>query len=564
MKCPNCFEEMPEGAIKCEACGAETNVEEQMPEEKKSFKLKKPVIAAIAVAAVLVLVVVGVLAAKIFGGGNSKEIVIDALSGVFNDKTERPMEEIFGLKEMAKTLQTDNTQVSLGLKVENCDPSIAGEYAEMLIGSGITVLAKNDLKNKKYFANVKAQYQNMDLLSSEVYQDDKLLMLKIPEVSERAFTLNYADDLAEQISNSPYMGAYIEESGIDVTIIEDYVKLLQKAQENGTSSVDIAGLWKRYKEGSKAISDLKAAMTVTSKDKATFTVDGKEESCKGYEVVITRDALAQFVEATSEYMLEDETFKAEFFEYMDTNLQSMFKLNAVTPMAGAMTAEESWAEMKKSIDEMVAEFKDSAGDVNLVVYVDRQGRLASLDAMLLNEEDGESSEVKLHVELKGGIYLTQNMDVALTATDSYDSTVTLSIQRKGTYDKKILTSDVVVEANDVKVTYTGMYDVENASYELGVSAEGAGVEMANFTAKGVVEDLVKGKAANLVVDSLTVNMSGQPVIELSGNYSLMPMEGEVTVLEGEQMDILAATEEDWQEVIMEGYAKIIEIALKLQ
>ena len=50
--------------------------------------------------------------------------------------------------------------------------------------------------------------------------------------------------------------------------------------------MDLKALWNRYKEGSKAIDDLKTAMTVTKNDKKEFTIDGQSENCRGYHVTL--------------------------------------------------------------------------------------------------------------------------------------------------------------------------------------------------------------------------------------------------------------------------------------
>ena len=43
----------------------------------------------------------------------------------------------------------------------------------------------------------------------------------------------------------------------------------------------------RYKEGCKAQDNFKAALTVTKGDKKSFTMDGKEVSCRGYNTVVS-------------------------------------------------------------------------------------------------------------------------------------------------------------------------------------------------------------------------------------------------------------------------------------
>ena len=81
--------------------------------------------------------------------------------------------------------------------------------------------------------------------------------------------------------------------------------------------MDLKALWNRYKEGSKAIDDLKAAMTVTKNDKKEFTIDGQSENCRGYHVTLPKDALIRFAKTTREFFLNDETLKQDVVRYLE-------------------------------------------------------------------------------------------------------------------------------------------------------------------------------------------------------------------------------------------------------
>ena len=54
------------------------------------------------------------------------------------------------------------------------------------------------------------------------------------------------------------------------------------------------------------------------------------------------------------------------------------------------------------------------------------------------------------------------------------------------------------------------------------------------------------------IDAMDISfMDNTGSVTLSGEYSFGPLEGEIAPLEGETMDALAATEEDWSTVLME-------------
>ena len=52
-------------------------------------------------------------------------------------------------------------------------------------------------------------------------------------------------------------------------------------------------------------------------------------------------------------------------------------------------------------------------------------------------------------------------------------------------------------------------------------------------------------------------------ISFSGEYDLRPLSDDVTELEGEKLDVIQATQEDWQDVMMEIYMGIMDLASQL-
>ncbi len=77
-------------------------------------------------------------------------------------------------------------------------------------------------------------------------------------------------------------------------------------------------------------------------------------------------------------------------------------------------------------------------------------------------------------------------------------------------------------------------------------------QLAKLSVTGVIDSLEKGTSIHATMDSLEISAeSGLYSAVLSGEYEYKPLAGEVTAPEGEEMDVLAATEEDWQNVVME-------------
>lgn len=87
------------------------------------------------------------------------------------------------------------------------------------------------------------------------------------------------------------------------------------------AAFDVKALWDRYKEGCEAQDNFKAAMTVEKAEKGTYTVDGKNETCKGYTVNISKDSMVDFLRTSADFFLQDEELKSAFLKQLETTVK---------------------------------------------------------------------------------------------------------------------------------------------------------------------------------------------------------------------------------------------------
>lgn len=534
-------------------------------EEPKKRDTKKIAVIGISAAAV---VAVGALAFVMMNKRDPKTVVIDAFKSVCSQEMVTPMDDIFGYEELQNTIWKENTSIDVEVKLDDSSDANIKEMA----GSGIEIHTKQDKKNKKSSFSIGADYNGMDLISADMYVDESKVMMAIPDLSGKVFLLNYADDLEGQLKNSPVMGPIVEESGIEINALVEYFQYVNQVygQEKG-GIVDAEALWNRYKEGSMAVEDLKTAMTVEKGEKSVFTVDGKEVDCNGYQVVITKDALMQFLKVSSQFFMKDEDLKKETLEYITQIVRLTESLEGGSDYEGQTPDEvmaETWTSMETSVDEMIQELEASLGDISMTVYVDKKGRLSALDAATtVTSTEGSVSDVKLHTELKGGSYLMENMDLVLTITaDGEDSIATFT--KIGSYDKKTLTSDMKLDlkSNDYEfnIGYHGNFNVENGDYEISLLFDDSEEEQFTLTSKGIVSNIVKGKSFDIALDRTSLEIGDGEMIGFSGSYSLKPLDTEISVVPGEELDILAATQEDWEAVITQMYSGLFGLLMKMQ
>lgn len=534
---------------------------------------KKMKMAAVGAAAVAV-VGGGVFAYTRLAGGDPKETVIQAFENVYTEGQTDPMEELFGLSEFAKAGVSASQNSGLMLKLDSCSEPAVNTYA----GSGLRIDAKNDVENNKVSANMGIIYNGMDLVNLDLYYGDDTVMAAVPELSPKVFTLDFGEGLEERLKNSPMLGSALEQSGVDASVMAEYMELLaeqaRQTQERQAASFDLKALMKRYREGCKAEDDFKAALTVEKGEKASFTIDGKEQACRGYEVTVSKEAMINFLRTSSEFFLQDEVLKKDFLKRLELSVKLSQLAGAQMEGQDFPTAQEmqeqTYEEARTEIDGMIAFLDSSLNDVSMTVYVDKEGCLASVKGTTsFNSTGSEAEPVRLQFgcELKGGAYPTQNMS-AQAVLENGAASVQIEAVKEGAYDGKELTSgfELSIEnqgeiAEKWDITLDSSYNSEGGGFDVQAAAAQDGMELLGFSAQGVVDELEKGKNIHLTLDSLDVSAMGDTGnAVLSGEYYIRPLTEEVVPLEGDTMDVLAAGEEEWNSVLMEVLFSFISLS----
>lgn len=516
----------------------------------------------------------GVFAYTRLAGGDPKETVIQAFENVYTEGQTDPMEELFGLSEFAKAGVSANQNSGLMLKLDSCSEPAVNTYA----GSGLRIDAKNDVENNKVSANMGIIYNGMDLVNLDLYYGDDTVMAAVPELSPKVFTLDFGEGLEERLKNSPMLGSALEQSGVDASVMAEYMELLaeqaRQTQERQAASFDLKALMKRYREGCKAEDDFKAALTVEKGEKASFTIDGKEQACRGYEVTVSKEAMINFLRTSSDFFLQDEVLKKDFLKRLELSVKLSQLAGAQMEGQDFPTAQEmqeqTYEEARTEIDGMIAFLDSSLNDVSMTVYVDKEGCLASVKGTTsFNSTGSEAEPVRLQFgcELKGGAYPTQNMS-AQAVLENGAASVQIEAVKEGAYDGKELTSgfELSIEnqgeiAEKWDITLDSSYNSEGGGFDVQAAAAQDGMELLGFSAQGVVDELEKGKNIHLTLDSLDVSAMGDTGnAVLSGEYYIRPLTEEVVPLEGDTMDVLAAGEEEWNSVLMEVLFSFISLS----
>ncbi|MCI9106432.1 MAG: zinc ribbon domain-containing protein [Lachnospiraceae bacterium] len=624
MKCSYCGNELKENDAKCSFCGQP--VEGAIPTEEGSQALtadmtgEKPAetepqtgtsaeafslpesasellnggpiqpkkksgakIALIAVAAAAVIGI-GAFAMVKLTEKDPKEVVIAAFENIYTEDQVNPMEEMFGLSQFQEYAAGGSQQVKTELVLESCSE----ETVNQLAGGGIRTEFKYDRENQKGSFDLGVLYNNMDLMKLNLYYGEQTVMAAVPELSSRVFTLDISEGLVERLKNSPTLGPVLEDSDVNLEELaefyQEYIAWVQSKMEEGTASdpYGIKDVWKRYQEGSQAQENFKAALTVEKAEKGSFLMDGKEVSCKGYQVHVSKDSMISFLRTSADFFLQDEELKENFLE----NLRMSLRMIEITGGAGATEAlgglsveeqlEENYEEVKKAVDEAIDTLEQVLGDVEMLVHVDAKGRLASVEGKTALNDEGEVMDVTFSLILQGGSYLTQNAQAKVVLTEDGE-TVNFEMVKQGAYDKNQLTGDIsfdvyVEEEDHMGVMVSSTYYAEDGDFDVKAEVAVDHEKVLGLSATGVISELEKGSVLHMDLDELRVDVpdsntwsmgTDDVYVTLSGEYDLRPLSEEVTEPEGEKLDILAATEDDWQEIMMEVYMGVMDIASQL-
>ena len=351
--------------------------------------------------------------------------------------------------------------------------------------------------------------------------------------------------------------------------------------DGAQESFDLEALMERYREGCKAQDNFKEALTVEKAEKGTFTVDGKSYSCDGYSVLISKAAMIDFLRTSSDFFLQDETLKADFLNQLEATVK-MSELMGTTfageqPKTAAEMQQESYEQVEDAVDQMIGYLDEALNDVEMTVYVTKEGVLAAVDGTtsldIETEDENFTANVDFSLRLEGGAYPAQNMNGTVRLYDD-ESTVDVSFVKQGTYDGKSLTCDMSFDLNAegegeddkfaVTAAYTGTYSSEDGAYHVALEGGSDGSQIFKVSMNGVIDELEKGKTFHADIDALEISAMDNAVnVVLSGEYYFRPLTEEIIPLEGDTMDVLSATQEEWSAVGMEMLFGVIGLSGQL-
>jgi len=269
-------------------------------------------------------------------------------------------------------------------------------------------------------------------LTAEItgYIDDKNVKASCPLIGDYLFLYDYSNN-----KNDGYIIELLEDEGIDVEDLNAVIGFLN----------DNSDLAKKFYEKNldyfkKIATDLDFKKTGA---KETFSVNGKDVTCKEYQAVITEDMVVEWIEGYQK--LWDDFYKdnSDDFEVIEDLIGEEFDLD-------------------DAFDEIIDEV-DGMEDITISIF----SKGATAACIRVADDDN-----MIEVLFKGGDYLAQNLEVNYDLDGEDGTLLTMEGKTKG----DVQTTTIEMEDMDCEIEYS----YNRKSGELTMTAEMYGEEVYNL------------------------------------------------------------------------------------
>lgn len=485
----------------------------------------------IAMALVFIMAVTGLVAC----GKNPKETVMDALATLSSGASMKGLADELGITEIMKKVEEGSFTVGMeaGLDIPD-DGSMA--VAGILASSTIKAEIACDTEAKKALLELGANVGGSDLLSGQIYIDEKQLAVAAPELLDKVFYVEF-DNIIKNFKKSALYGM-MGMTDEDFSMIEEAFENMEKLAEDSDTEEMVEFLLGFEKE----IEKFKDKIEVEKIDAEEFEINGKDRKCDGYELVITKKSIASLAEAAIDYyLLSDEA--EEFYASIEAKAEEM---GGVADLEDIYDAIEDMKENKKEIIDTI---KSAVSDVEAEIYI-YEGEIVSLDAKIeIADPSGESDEkVKIGVNLEctGGEYsVYDNYELSLKAMGMKVFTLEKETETgKDEYSVEWNVSSAALEGTTIGCSF--VMDKKDGDFEANAIFDDGEMKF-SFAAEGTVE-IEKKKSVKVVFDDIAVSYNDywdEFSIGLSGEY-YVECDADVSMPKGDKFNVLTEKESDWE------------------
>ncbi len=502
------------------------------------MKIKKVVALALA----CIMAMTGLVAC----GKNPKETVMDAFATLAAGTSAKGLADELGITGIMDNLEEKPYTVGMKLTLEESNLS----DLEMLVSGSIYTEIACDIEAKKALLDMGVGFGGSDLVSGQLYIDEKQLAVAVPELLDKVFYVEF-DNIIKNFKDSA-LADMMEVSDEDFAMIEEAFDAMEKAAED----VDVEKMAEFLLGFEKEVEKFKDKIEVEKIDAEEFEINGKDRKCDGYEVVVTKKSMVNLVEAAIDYYFLSDDAK----EFYDSLVEQVEEAGGVADMDDLYDAMD---DMKENKDEFLDMIESCISDIETEMYI-YEGEIVALEAeMEITDPSGESDEtVKIGLELEctGGEY---------SAYDNYELAVKvmgmsiLKLEKESETDGNEYSAEWSVSSvalEDVTIGASFVMDKKDGDFEASAIFDDGDMKM-SATAEGTIE-VEKKKSVKVEFDTLKIEYNDywdEISIGLSGEY-YAECDADVSMPKGDKFNVLTDKESDWEDLAkdLEGMMESLE------
>lgn len=527
-----------------------TQWEDPTPRQKK--RGKGPIVALVLLLAVIAglgyAYAKGMFANFGLGGGNKNQQVASAISGVVVEGEDNKfVSDWVAPKEVAQN-------VMKGLHVEGnlelVDAPILQQQSSMPIPKGIGLSFVHDNTDKAASGKIAVSMMGTDALAGHYYGDESKIQFAAPALFNEVITADLTGDIVEKIKNSPL----VKESGSNINFEE-----LQQAVDAMKGSGSAAAMYgkvisgdftliKEYPALEGALNKFRDSWKVEDTDKKKMTYNGEEKEFKGYKTTISKDGLVKFLEELKTVITTDEKFKKD--------ITSMFA--STYAKEKGISVEEAYKqigeEMQKGIDELMK--SPDLKDIVFTTHLTDDNQMVAFNLPYTTSK----GEAVINLERNGGDFPNQNAKFTVTSGESQ-----FEILSEGKTEGDVQTRKITMGAKNGTTTMNPLVIDSSMNKATGEFKYLANLDSQqgkiNAEVLGKLQDVVKGKSATQIFDSIKVSVNDQPMITLKGKFGYNTDKAEVKPLEGTPLDLFTATKADIDKITQQVQTNIQKLVM---
>ena len=502
-----------------------------MPEEVQPPHRKKRVGLAVGIAAAVVLVAAGTLAAFLLFFNTSPKAQLAAYMGntwaaMAPGGGEDGFFAALAACEGKASRQTWNIRLGddlTALLLEGGTDTFLGTNAslsltpEELSDSGITLVSEQDLANRKLSMSMSGNLGGFQVDALRLFLDDSLLSVSSPDfLGEQFYAIN-TETLAADLSASPLGEGVTADESMNFNYFDLLTPETDGALDQLLSPDTLSALRELYETWQDSV-------TVEKGSAGSVVVNGAPLTCTPYTMTIPAPSLRDFITDGFALLEADEAFRVWLAQAM---------INGEYGSLSDMDPEAYWQENRQDVydtlDSLSAVFQD---DLVLVFQVaDEQVRQITGNTRLTSAY-GDALSFSLDVQFGSESGVAGAFSAFLTVDDGY-TPVRLELVSSGNHIPQA--GEAFTDATRFSVFETGAevfsltadtwYDsiqpTDNFSFSCLISDEYGSTAMLNLS--GTVQYDVQACAASVDLDTISLG-SGAQQFTLAGSWSVEPLD----------------------------------------